>query len=158
MREIKNWLSFMYTVEILEVKEDSPYPEFHNKESVQSDPKKIKIHSTVTEKFEESEKTNLDSVVGRSMNLEKLISVENFGFILRATPHGSHTVQISEDKQGLVVYREHECALYYTQEDYPNYTRCSLHFWDPRKSFSCQTISLSSWLQRLPARIYPIIG
>jgi hypothetical protein len=62
-------------------------------------------------------------VVGGDMNLAKKIFVENFGFITKATPQDFHTIQISEDKRGFPVYREHEFVLYYTEEDYPKYTR-----------------------------------
>jgi hypothetical protein len=161
MREIKNLLYIISTVESSDNKEDLLYPKFHNKEPLQSDLKKIKFDSTVTEKFEESDSTNLDSVVGGSMNLAKQISVENFGFISRATPHGSHTVQISEDKQGLVVYREHKFAL---QEDYPKYTRFVLSTFlflsllGLEKDFFSSDYICFKLLQRLQTRIYPIIG
>jgi hypothetical protein len=123
MREIKHRLFIDISVESTDDKEDSLYPKFHNKEQVQSDPNKIKINSTVTKKFETSNSPNLDSVVGGDMNLAKQISVEAFGFITKATPQGFHPVQICEDKQGFTVYREHKFALYYTEEDYPKYTR-----------------------------------
>jgi hypothetical protein len=110
-------------VESSDNKEDSPYPKFHNKKQVQSDPRKINIDSTVTEKFNKSDSPNLDSVVGGDMNLAKQISVENFGFITKAKSQGFHTVQISEDKRGGPVYREHKFELYFTEEDYPKYIR-----------------------------------
>jgi hypothetical protein len=123
MKEIKLWLFIDISVESTNDKEDSPYTQFHAKEQVQSDPKKIKIDSTATKKFEKSDVPNLDSVVGGDVNLAKQISVEHFGFITKATPQGFLTVQISEDKHGFTVYREHNFALYYTEEDYPKYTR-----------------------------------
>jgi hypothetical protein len=62
-------------------------------------------------------------VVGGDMNLAKQISIDDFGFITKATPQGFYTVQISEDKQGFTVNREQKCVLYYAEEDYPKYTR-----------------------------------
>jgi hypothetical protein len=150
-------------VETTNNKEDSLYPEFSHKEQVQSVTKKVKIESTVTEKFKKSS-LNKDFVVDVDINLTKQILIEDFGFITKATPIGFHTVQISEYKQGFSVYRETKFALYHTEEIYPKYTWFvltpfhSLHFWDTRKSFSRPIISVSSWLQQLQARIYPIIG
>jgi hypothetical protein len=91
-------------VESFDDKEDSLYPGFSNKEPVQSDTKKGKIDSTVTKKFERSDLPNLDSVVGGDANLAKQITFEKFGFILKATPQGFYTVQVSEDKQGFTIY------------------------------------------------------
>jgi hypothetical protein len=62
-------------------------------------------------------------VVGEDMNLALQISIEYFEFIMKATPQDFHTVQISEDKKGFTVYREHKFQLYYTAEDYTEYTR-----------------------------------
>jgi hypothetical protein len=52
MRDIKNWLLPIISVETTSSKEDSPYPEISHEEQVQSDTKKIMIDSTVTEKIE----------------------------------------------------------------------------------------------------------
>jgi hypothetical protein len=104
MRDIKNWIYLNISVEITNNKEDSLNPEFSNKELVQSDPKKIKINSTVTEKFENSNSSK-DYVVGGDMNLAKHISIEDFGFITKATPQGFLINQIIEGEPGFTVYR-----------------------------------------------------
>jgi hypothetical protein len=123
MRDNKNRLFIDISVESNNDKEDSPYPAIHQEEQVHSATKKVKFYSTVTEKFKRSDTPNQDFVVGRDMNLAKQISIENFRFITKATPQGFHTAQISEDKRGTPVYREHKFALYFTEEEYPKYTR-----------------------------------
>jgi hypothetical protein len=45
--------------------------------------------------MENSDLSNLDSVVGGDMNLAKQITIEDFGFISKTMPQGFHTVQIS---------------------------------------------------------------
>jgi hypothetical protein len=93
-------------------------------------------------------------VVDGDMNLAKQISVDDFGFITEATPQGFYTVQISEDKQVFTVYREHKFALYYTEEDFPKYTRFVLSTFvfltllGHKRAFFTSDWLVSSWLRR----------
>jgi hypothetical protein len=57
------------------------------------------------------------------MDLAKLITVLEFGFISKVTPNRFHTVQTCTDDQDKQIYWEHKFVLYNTLEDYPKYDR-----------------------------------
>jgi hypothetical protein len=63
------------------------------------------------------------SVVGEVMDQAKIIDFKEFGFILRAPPTGFLTVQISENNQGIAIYREPKFQLYNTEKYYTKYNR-----------------------------------
>jgi hypothetical protein len=122
MREIKHRLFLDISVGNTKEEESLPESASVNKEQVPPVPKKIKVESTVTEKFEETSFQKKD-FIGKDMNLAKLITVVEFGFISKVTPNGFHTVQTCKDDQGKPIYREQEFELYNTLEDYPKYNR-----------------------------------
>jgi hypothetical protein len=122
MREIKHRLVLDISLGNTEEEETIPESESPNEEQVPPEPKKIKVESTVTEKFEETNFQKKD-FIGRDMNLAKQITAAEFGFISKVTPNGFHTVQTFIDKFENQVYQEHEFELYNTLEDYPKYNR-----------------------------------
>jgi hypothetical protein len=80
MREIKHRLFLDISVGNTKEEESLPESASVNKEQVPPVPKKIKVESTVTEKFEETSFQKKD-FIGKDMNLAKLITVVEFGFI-----------------------------------------------------------------------------
>jgi hypothetical protein len=122
MKEIKHRIIIDISVDSSDEEEDSPYPEISDAEQVLPKIKRFKIDSPGPEKYGEPE-FEYQNKVGEDMNLAKQITVQEFGFISKVSPYGFHTVQTGEDEKGDVVYREHEFTIYYTEEDYPKYTR-----------------------------------
>jgi hypothetical protein len=129
MREIKH--RFFLDISVGEPDEEEQLPEsdLYTEEQLPQVSKKIKIEgtateieSTDTEKFEELNFLSKD-FTGRDMNLAKLITIQDFGFISKVTPHGFHTVQVKELEDGSKEYQELEFTLYDTLEDYPKYNR-----------------------------------
>jgi hypothetical protein len=103
MREIKHQLFIDISVVSTNNKEDSPYPKFSHKNKYSQIPRTSRSTVGLQKNLQNTDSPNLDSVVGKDMNLAKQISIEDFGLITKATPLGFHTVQISEDKQGFTV-------------------------------------------------------
>jgi hypothetical protein len=128
MKEIKHRLFLDITLGSTEEEESLPGSESSNEEHVPPVPKKIKIESCDsagsidTEKFENTNFQKKD-FIGKDMNLAKLITVAEFGFISKTTPYGFFTVQTCTDEYEQQIYREHEFELYNTLEDYPKYNR-----------------------------------
>jgi hypothetical protein len=122
MKEIKHRIILDNSVYSSVEEDDSPYTEISDAEQVLPIIKKYNIDSTGSEKFGEPEFLDKDKV-GEDLSLVKQITINEFGCISKVTPYGFHTVQTGENRQGEIVYREHEFTLFYTEEDYPKYTR-----------------------------------